>query len=93
LLVCSRKHHHALKRQLTPAELKMARTLQPYCCAVISSDGKTFNARRRPGCCVLHSVASGTGCCTRRLPMHAMEYLAHAHVKSQCPQCWELELR
>jgi hypothetical protein len=55
LPVCSRKHHRTLKRQPTPAELKMARSLQPNCCAVISSDGKTFNARRRPGCCALPS--------------------------------------
>jgi hypothetical protein len=40
LPLCSRKHHHALKRRLTPADLDWPASLQPNCCAVFSSNGK-----------------------------------------------------
>jgi hypothetical protein len=45
LPICSRLHHHALKRRLTPAEDKMARCLQHLGCAVFFVGREDSDAR------------------------------------------------
>jgi len=83
-MFCSRLHHHTLKRPLTPADRKMAR-LSAALLLRGHFIGREDN-ERAPSSWVLCAaqLASGTGCCTPRLPIHEMQYPSRACVNSQC---------